>query len=179
MTHFSEHDKKRKFEQFFIITFPKVKAFAWKILKSEEDAEDVAQDIFVKLWDNPEIWESKETWDSYIYTMARNQIYNFLKHKSVELSYQEKLVQEDSPSFEFDIYDKLYAKELQLLIKLTLDTMPEQRKKIFVMSRQKGMSHQEIADNLHISIRTVERHVYLALQDLKKIILIAFFSYFC
>lgn len=121
MTHFSEHDKKRKFEQFFIITFPKVKAFAWKILKSEEDAEDVAQDIFVKLWDNPEIWESKETWDSYIYTMARNQIYNFLKHKSVELSYQEKLVQEDSPSFEFDIYDKLYAKELQLLIKLTLD----------------------------------------------------------
>lgn len=47
------------------------------------------------------------------------------------------------------------------------------------MSRQKGMSHQEIADNLHISIRTVERHVYLALQDLKKIILIAFFSYFC
>lgn len=179
MTHFSEHDKKRKFEQFFIVTFPKVKAFAWKILKSEEDAEDVAQDIFVKLWDNPDIWESKETWDSYIYTMARNQIYNFLKHKSVELSYQEKLVQEDSPSFEFDIYDKLYAKELQLLIKLTLDTMPEQRKKIFVMSRQKGMSHQEIADNLQISIRTVERHVYLALQDLKKIILIAFFSYFC
>lgn len=179
MTHFSEHDKKRKFEQFFIVTFPKVKAFAWKILKSEEDAEDVAQDIFVKLWDNPDIWESKETWDSYIYTMARNQIYNFLKHKSVELNYQEKLVQEDSPSFEFDIYDKLYAKELQLLIKLTLDTMPEQRKKIFVMSRQKGMSHQEIADNLQISIRTVERHVYLALQDLKKIILIAFFSYFC
>lgn len=179
MTHFSEHDKKRKFEQFFIVTFPKVKAFAWKILKSEEDAEDVAQDIFVKLWDNPDIWENKETWDSYIYTMARNQIYNFLKHKSVELSYQEKLVQEDSPSFEFDIYDKLYAKELQLLIKLTLDTMPEQRKKIFVMSRQKGMSHQEIADNLQISIRTVERHVYLALQDLKKIILIAFFSYFC
>ena len=63
MTHIKEQEKKRKFEQFFILTFPKVKAFAWKILHSEEDAEDIAQDIFVKLWDNPEIWENKETWD--------------------------------------------------------------------------------------------------------------------
>lgn len=178
MTFNDESQKKRKFEQFFILTFPKVKAFAWKILKSEEDAEDVAQDVFVKLWDNPEIWENKETWDSYIYTMARYQIYNFLKHKSVELTYQEKLIQEDAPSFEFDIYDKLYAKELQLLIKLTLDTMPDQRRKVFVMSREQGMSNQEIADNLQLSIRTVERHIYLALQELKKIILIAFFFYF-
>lgn len=177
MTHIGEQEKK-KFEQFFILTFPKVKAFAWKILRSEEDAEDIAQDIFVKLWDNPEIWENKETLDNYIYTMARNQIYNFLKHQSVELSYQEKLLQEDSPSFEFDIYDKLYAKELQLLIKLSLDNMPEQRRKVFSMSRQDGMSNQEIADRLQLSIRTVERHIYLALQELKKVILIAFFFYF-
>ncbi len=161
MTHLKEQEKKRKFEQFFILTFPKVKAFAWKILHSEEDAEDIAQDIFVKLWDNPEIWENKETWDSYIYTMARNQIYNFLKHQSVELNYQEKLSQENSPSYEFDMYDKLYAKELQLLIKLTLDNMPEQRRKVFSMSRQRGMSNQEIADNLQLSVRTVERHIYL------------------
>ena len=113
----------------------------------------------------------------YIYTMARNQIYNFLKHQSVELNYQEKLSQENSPSYEFDMYDKLYAKELQLLIKLTLDNMPEQRRKVFSMSRQRGMSNQEIADNLQLSVRTVERHIYLALQELKKVILIAFF--FC
>jgi RNA polymerase sigma factor, sigma-70 family/RNA polymerase sigma-70 factor, Bacteroides expansion family 1 len=176
--YYDEQLKKRKFEQFFIQTFPKVKAFAWKILQSEEDAEDIAQDIFVKLWDNPEIWEEKETWDSYMYAMARNQIYNFLKHKTVELNYQEKLVQEDfSSTYEFDIYDKIYAKELQLLIKLILDDMPEQRRKVFVMSRQRGMGNQEIADELQLSIRTVERHIYLALQDLKKIILIVFF--FC
>ena len=74
----SESNKKKKFEQFFIMTYPKVKAFAWKLLKSEEDAEDIAQDIFAKLWTNPEIWENQETWNSYIYTMVRNHIYNFL-----------------------------------------------------------------------------------------------------
>lgn len=60
MTHIGEQEKKKKFEQFFILTFPKVKAFAWKILHSEEDAEDIAQDIFVKLWDNPEIWRTRK-----------------------------------------------------------------------------------------------------------------------
>ena len=45
----NESNKKKKFEQFFIMTYPKVKAFAWKLLKSEEDAEDIAQDIFAKL----------------------------------------------------------------------------------------------------------------------------------
>lgn len=57
MTYTEEQERKRKFEQFFILTFPKVKAFAWKILQSEEDAEDIAQDIFVKLWDNPDLGE--------------------------------------------------------------------------------------------------------------------------
>lgn len=178
MVYLNEQEKKRRFEQFFIVTFPKVKAFAWKILKSEEDAEDIAQDVFVKLWDNPELWENQETWNSYIYTMVRNHIYNFLKHKSVESTYQEQQTVQDSPLYEADIHDQMYAKEIELLIKMTLDNMPEQRKRVFVMSRQKGMSNQEIADNLQLSVRTVERHIYLALQELKKIILIAFFLYF-
>ena len=178
MVYLDEQERKRKFEHFFIQTFPKVKAFAWKILKSEDDAEDIAQDVFVKLWSSPEIWEDQETWNNYIYVMVRNQIYNFLKHKSVELNYQEQLSQEDSPSFEEDIHDKLYAKEIELLMKLALDNMPEQRRKVFVLSRQKGLSNQEIADRLQLSVRTVERHIYLALIDLKKIILIAFFFYF-
>ena len=178
MKDVNEELKKEKFERFFIITFPKVKAFAWKILKSEDDAEDIAQDVFVKLWSCPEIWENEEVWNGYIYTMVRNYIYNFLKHKSVELDYQEQMAQKTF-LFQEDMEGELYAKEINLLVKLALDKMPEQRKSIFIMSRQKGMSNQEIADRLQLSVRTVERHIYLAFKELKKIILLAFFSYFC
>lgn len=169
--------KKKKFEQFFIMTYPKVKAFAWKLLKSEEDAEDIAQDIFAKLWTHPEIWENQETWNSYIYTMVRNHIYNFLKHKSIEQTYQEQYTKEDLSISEADIHDQLYARESELLMKLTIANMPEQRRKIFRMSRTQEKSNQEIADELNISVRTVERHIYLALIDLKKVLLTLFFFY--
>ncbi|MFK2207753.1 RNA polymerase sigma-70 factor [Bacteroides fragilis] len=171
----NESNKKKKFEQFFIMTYPKVKAFAWKLLKSEEDAEDIAQDIFAKLWTNPEIWENQETWNSYIYTMVRNHIYNFLKHKSIRQTYQEQCTKEEPAISETDIHDQLYAKESELLIKLTIANMPEQRRKIFRMSRTQEKSNQEIADEMDISIRTVERHIYLALIDLKKVLLTLFF----
>lgn len=179
MTYIEEQERIRKFEQFFIITFPKVKAFAWKLLKSEDDAEDIAQDVFVKLWSSPEIWENETTWNGYIFAMVRNQIFNFLKHKSVEFNYQEQQIEADPPLYEADIHDQLYAKEIELLVKLTVNNMPEQRKNVFLMSRQKGLSNAEIAEKLGLSIRTVERHLYLALSDLKKIVLFLFISYFC
>lgn len=110
-------NKQEKFEQIFYEIFPKVKAFAWKILQSEEDAEDIAQDVFAKLWNTPETWEDKETWHNYIYTMTRNHIFNFLKHKAVEQKYQQQSEPEDYNYYSTDdIHDQLYAKELQLLI---------------------------------------------------------------
>lgn len=168
--------KKEKFEQLFNEMFPKVKSFARKILQSEEDAEDIAQDVFVKLWNSPEVWEENENWNSYVYTMTRNHIYNYLKHKVVEQKYQQQTDPEDYDYYgSDDIHDQLYAKELRLLIKLTISRMPEQRRKVFCMSRQEEMSHAEIAEKLGISVRTVERHIYLALGELKEVLYLLFF----
>jgi RNA polymerase sigma-70 factor (ECF subfamily) len=64
--------------------------------------------------------------------------------------------------------DKLYAKEIELLIQHTIEQMPPQRKEIIKMSRYKGLSNAEISETLNLSVRTVERHIYLALKELKK-----------
>lgn len=167
-----------RFRDFFNKNYPKVKTFAWQLLKSEEDAEDVAQDIFVKLWEKPELWEERDKLDSYLYTVVKNHIYNLLKHKNVEQNYMEVASQimkcEDLSIPTPD--DELQLKDLELFIQMAVERMPEQRRCIFWMSREQGLTASEIAQKLNISVRTVEQHIYKALQDLKKSFFSSFFS---
>ena len=172
-------DKVLRFKKFFDLNFPKVKTFAWQLLKSEEDAEDIAQDIFVKLWEKPDLWLEREKLDSYLYTVVRNHIYNFLKHKAVEYDYLDvaaekmQMAERGLPTPD----DEFCAHELELFVQMALERMPEQRRRIFLMSREEGITSPEIAAKLNISVRTVEQHIYKALQDLKKIVLFLFFFY--
>lgn len=170
-------EKKFAFRLFFNRNYPKVKAFANKFLKSEADAEDLAQDIFIKLWENPEIWENCARADSYLYTVTRNRIFNIIKHRQVESSYKNYTASE-MRLFEADDIDphKLYrVKELELLVQMAVEQMPEQRRKIYLMSRKQNLSSAKIAEILGLSVRTVENHIYRALQDLRKITLFLLF----
>lgn len=165
-------DENKEFEALFRMMYPKVKAFARGLLQSEEDAEDVAQDVFIKLLKYPHAWENVETRSSYIYTLTKNQIFNLLKHRKIESKYQENIqfAAEEFYVSDDEIHNQLFAKEIRMLAELTIQRMPEQRRKVFVMSRVQKKTHAEIADELNLSVRTVERHIYLALSELKKII---------
>lgn len=168
-----------KFQRFFTANFPKVKNLAQMLLKSEADAEDVAQDVFCKLWLQPDIWLGNEReLDGYLFIMTRNIVFNIFKHQQIEQGYQEvfweKALLSELAEKE-EILNSIYYKEMQMLLHLTLEKMPERRRVIFELSRFKGLSHKEIAEKLNISIRTVEHQVYLALIELKKILLFLFF----
>ena len=75
-----------------------------------------------------------------------------------------------------EILNNVYYKEMLMIIQLTLEKMPKRRRLIFELSRFRGLSHKEIADKLDVSIRTIEHQVYLALIELKKVLL--FFIFF-
>lgn len=77
----------RAFEKVFLAYFQKVRLFIGGIIKSDADAEELAQDVFVKLWTNREAINIERPLGAYLYTIARNTAFNFLKHKSVEQSY--------------------------------------------------------------------------------------------
>lgn len=168
------------FEKIFRTQFSAVKHFIFTLLKSEEDAEDIAQDVFVKLWTTYETWKDNDGKDGYIYTVARNLTLDFIRHKRLEDNYRDEQIQENSIKELFDsvdILNPIYYSEIQLILKLALERFPERRRNIFEMSRFKNMTNLEIAETLHISVRTVEHHIYLSLQNLRKIILILFFLY--
>ena len=151
-----------RFEQFYAANFPRVKNFAKLLTKSEEDAEDIAQNIFLKLWTRPELWQDQETMTGYLYTVTRNEIFNLFKHQKVEQEYEDKVLKaqllgelcdEDS-----SLLENLYYKEVLMLIRMTLSQLPDRRRRIFEMSRFEGLSHKEIADKLNISLTTVITH---------------------
>lgn len=84
-----DHYLVQQFEKIFRTHFSSVKYFINMILKSEADSEDLAQDVFIKLWNNFEAWKDNELTDGYIYTMAKNVTLDFIKHKRQEDNYRE------------------------------------------------------------------------------------------
>lgn len=171
----------QQFKILFTKYFPAVKYFTLTLLKSEEDAEDITQDVFAKLWTQPEVWTNNSEINNYIYAMAKNITINFIKHKKIVQEYQEGVVQKSLMDELFnteDPFDPIYYKEALLIIKLTLDRQPERRRIVFEMSRFKQMKNNEIAEALHISVRTVEQQIYKTLVELKKAVFIVFFWYF-
>lgn len=171
----------QQFEIIFNRYFSPVKYFALLLLKSEEDAEDIAQDVFAKLWTQPELWTNNNDIDNYIYAMTKHSTINYIKHKKIVQEYQEGVIQKSLLDELFnaeDPFDPIYYREALLIIKLVLDRLPERRRTIFEMSRFKHMSHNDIAKTLNISVRTVEQQIYKTLLELKKTIFIALFFYF-
>lgn len=170
----------QQFETIFNKYFPAVTSFVFMLLKSEEDAKDIAQDVFAKLWTQPEVWVGNTAIDNYIFAITKNSTFNFIKHKRIVQEYEEGVVKKSLIDELFnseDPFDPIYYREALLLIKLVLERQPERRRAIFEMSRFEHMSNNEIAETLNISVRTVEHQIYRTLVELKKTIFIAFFLY--
>lgn len=157
----------KAFEEIFILYFNRVKIFINGIIKSDADAEELAQDIFVKLWNGREQINADKSLNAYIYTMARNRAFNFLKHKAVEQSYINSYKSDSTITTPEEI---CFAKEIELLIEMTVNQMPVRRGQIYSLSRNNGVSNDDIAIQLNISKKTVENQLSLALQEIRKVI---------
>lgn len=168
------HNDRKAFEQLFITYYPKIKRFLTGFVDSKEEGEDLAQDVFVKLWQNNTACAYVQNLNAYLYRIAKNTLYDYIE-KSKKHHHTSETVLLDIPTAE-TLEELIYADELKSLINLKIKEMPSQRRTIFTLSREDGLSNQEIAMRLNISKRTVETHISAALADIRKILpLIALF----
>ncbi|MDD3079276.1 MAG: RNA polymerase sigma-70 factor [Paludibacter sp.] len=158
----------KAFEILFLQYQPKLVFFLHGFIKDNEQARDMAQDIFLSIWNNKEKLSEVKSFKAYIYKMAKNTVCNYYDHIIVN----EKFVTDQlthSSEIE-DTEETIFANQLQDMIDVTVSQMPPQRKQIYIMSRVEGMSNTEIAERLNINKRTVENHLTAALADIRKTI---------
>lgn len=169
----------KAFKVLFSSYFPKLKGFINGLLHDPNEAEDIAQDIFVSLWLNRACLKEIESLNAYLFHLAKNAAYRHIERTVLFQDYLRTRRTDGSGNNETEETEpRLYAEETASLISAYTEHMPAQRRKIYKMSREEGLSSTQIAEQLGINKRTVENHLSKALSDLRKIIN-AFFSFFC
>ena len=155
------------FEKLFKANYSKLCSYANLFLNDPDAAEDVVQEVFFKLWKNRGELQISTTIKSYLYRAVRNGCMNVIDHISVREAY--KIVnEEDIKDSEGNLIDETIVTELEQRIKETIDLLPAERRKIFILSRFEGLKYREIADQLNISVKTVENQMYQALKFLRE-----------
>ena len=146
--------------------YPKVYGIAFKILKSAPHAEDVLQDVFIKIWNYRSRLTEISDFNAYLNTITRNHIFNQLRKKAHEACYIKEQTSIRSSSSNQTVNDVLY-RELDKSLLEAVSKLPPQQKKIFQLSRMYGLKQEEIADSLKISIGTVKKHMMVSLRFIR------------
>lgn len=133
--------------------------------KNQEQAEDILQETFIKLWQNCD----KVSFDkakSYIYTLATNSSLNVISHEKIVLEYAKKNKNEDRTNESPEHI--LEQEEFKIKLLKAIDSINETQRIAFLMHRIDGKKYTEIAEELNISVKAVEKRIHLALIAIKK-----------
>ncbi|HZL09547.1 MAG TPA: RNA polymerase sigma-70 factor [Prolixibacteraceae bacterium] len=140
--------------------------FALSYLKDSFEAEEIVQDVFLKVWENRLDIDIQKSFKSYLYRITVNKIFNELKHRVVKHKYEQHLLHTDQ-QFNESPESAIQFQELNSKLDILLTKLPDQQRTIFIMSRWKGLSNAEISEKLSLSIRTVENQIYRAAKFIK------------
>ncbi len=141
--------------------------FALNYLKSEPDALDVVQEVFINLWNNRKKLHKTSNLDAYLFTIAKNTVISLFRKKLSEKQYIEYLKDKtiiNGIDTEKQVSYELLSEKINQLV----DQLPPQQKRVYVLSKKQGLSNKRVANELEISVKTVEDHISKAKKFLKE-----------
>lgn len=150
------------FEQYY----PLFLSFTRRLLRNEAACEDIVQNVFLRLWVHKEHLDPGGSMKNYLLVSVRNEIYCYLRSSFNSKRADEYGICEIQDS-KCDGYDEVFAKETQERIVNIVAQMPEKRRQVFQLSRNRNLTNAQIAQDLGISVRTVEKHIQLALEEIR------------
>jgi len=159
-------DDEDAFCELYALYKSKLLYFAMKFVKSKEFAEDVFQDTFTIIWQNRHSINPEDSFSAYVYTIVRNKIIDIMRRMESDKKIHDYILSQAIDLSE-DNNEQVVENELTTLINQALNKLTNRQQQVFNMSRNKEMSHKEIAMELNISVYTVQEHISLALKAIK------------
>jgi RNA polymerase sigma-70 factor (ECF subfamily) len=138
-----------------------------RYIKVEADAEDIVQEVFIKLWESRNKLDAYTSFESFLFTITYNTTISLLRKRANEQKYLDHLKSIQQVQKAPDLIDEIQLNELNEQIQSLLEELTPRQKEIFRLSREEGFSHDEIAKKLDISLNTVKKHMSNSLCFLK------------
>ena len=163
------------FEQFYITWYSRAKYFAREYVTSESDAENIVQDVFLHLYERRDLMDAYTNLTAYLFTSIKNRCLDYLRKWVLE----QETAQEMQDEFDMELrmkYDSLeifntqFSDETDIreLLNSALQKLPERCRDIFIMNKLEGKKQKEIAEELNLSINTVESQMGIAYKKLRE-----------
>lgn len=154
------------FEQAFKTHFKALHSYAFTIVKDDMAAEEIVQNIFLKIWEKKQDLVLDSSVRAYLYKAVHNESLNVLKHKKIKTAYQVHTLHQMKNETD-NAAKKLLTGELEGKIRKALNELPEQCRTIFQLSRFEELKYQDIANHLGLSVKTIENQMGKALKLLR------------
>lgn len=164
-----KNDERATFNFLFDKYYSRLYYFSNRYLNMTSEAEEVVQDVFLKLWLNKDTLDENLSIQSYLFTIVKNSVLNIIRKRTSRRNYeQNELFTSTAYAAESPIDVEFL--ELSKILQDAINTLPSKRKEVFLLSRYEELTNKEIAEKLGISIKTVEAQITAALKQLKIIL---------
>lgn len=141
--------------------------FVLRYIKQKEDAEEIVQEVFVKIWESRNKIDAYSSFEAFLFTIAYNTTISLLRKRTSEKIYLEHIKSLQQCANSPDLIDEIQFNELNDRVQSLLNELTPRQKEIFQLSREEGLTHDEIAKKLDISVNTVKKHMGNTLAFLK------------
>ncbi len=162
--------EEKAFTELFHTHRNKIYTIAYKLTFCEENAEEIVQDVFLKVWLKRESLADVESLDSWLFIITRNTVYSFLKSKAHKILHQ-SLAETEFIGCAEDADARLKEKEFHSILNEAVEKLPQQQKQVYRLSKEAGLKQDEIAIQLNIAPETARKHLQYAMRSIRAYLL--------
>ena len=137
-----------------------------KLVKSEAEAQEILQDVFLKIWENRQSIDIEKSFRSYLFKIAENKVVDFFRKAARDKKRESRLILLATYKY-LPVEDLLQSDERSVILQKAIDSLPPQRQQVFRLCKLEGKSYKQVSELLNISVSTISDHIVKATKSIR------------